>query len=117
MYERTNPGSAPGISVPYISHRDSKGGGTLLYVRENIPSNLLTIEKKPIEGFYVELNLHRNKWLVNCFYNPHKISTDNHLLVLSDLLDVNISTDNHLLVLSDLLDVCSSTYEKALHKK
>ena len=51
----------PGFSIPYRFDRDSKGGGILLSVWENIPSNLLTIEKKPIEGFYVKLNLHKNK--------------------------------------------------------
>ena len=85
----------PGFSVPYRSESNSKGGGILLYVRRDIPSNLLSIENKPIEGFYVELNLHKNKWLVNCSYNPHKISIDNYLLALSDSLGV-----------------CSSTYEK-----
>ena len=30
----------PGFSVPYRSDRDSKGGGVLLYVREDIPSDL-----------------------------------------------------------------------------
>ena len=24
-----------------------------------------------IEGFYVEFNFHKNKWLVNCSYKPH----------------------------------------------
>ena len=41
----------PGFNVPYRSDRDSKGGGILLHVREDIPSNLLTIEKKQIEVF------------------------------------------------------------------
>ena len=59
----------PGFNVPYRSNRDSKGGGILHHVREDIPSNLLTIEKKQIEVFYVELNLYKNKWPVNCSYN------------------------------------------------
>ena len=46
----------------------------MLFVREDIPFNLLTIEEKPIERFYVELNLRNSKWLVNCSYNPHKNS-------------------------------------------
>ena len=74
----------PEFSVPYRSDHDSKGGGILLYAREDIPSNLLSIENKLIEGFYIELNFHKNKWLVNCSYNPHKSSTDNRLLALSD---------------------------------
>ena len=37
--------------------QNSSGGGIMLYVREDIPSNLLNIESLPIEGFYVELKL------------------------------------------------------------
>ena len=51
----------------------------MLFLREDIPSNLLTIEEKPVESFYVELNLRNSKWLVNCSYNPHKNSIGNHL--------------------------------------
>ena len=39
---------------------NAHGGGILLYVRENIPSKLLLVEKNLIEGFFVEINL-RNK--------------------------------------------------------
>ena len=35
-----------GFSTPYRLDRDSNGGGILLYVREDIPSNLIPIEKK-----------------------------------------------------------------------
>ena len=42
----------PIFSVPYRSNSDSKGGGILLYVREDIPSNLLTKEEKKADrGF------------------------------------------------------------------
>ena len=91
----------PGFSVPYRFDWDSKGGGILLSVWENIPSNLLTIEKKPIEGFYVKLNLHKNKWFVNCSCNLHKSSIDSHLLALRDSLDVYSSTYEKMVILGD----------------
>ena len=50
-----------GFSKPYRLDRDSLGGGILLYLREDIPSNLLEVETKPTEGFYVEINLHNDK--------------------------------------------------------
>ena len=31
--------------------------GIMLYIRENVPSNLLATDKEPIESLYVELNL------------------------------------------------------------
>ena len=72
--------------------RNSKGGDILLYVREDIPSNLITVEINPIESFYVELNLCNNKWLINCSYNPHKSLIGNHLDPVSKTLDVHSST-------------------------
>ena len=50
-----------GFSTPYRLDRDSNGGGFLLYVREDIPSNLIVIENKLIESFFVELNLRNDK--------------------------------------------------------
>ena len=81
----------------------------MLFVRKDIPSNLLTIEEKPIESLYAELNLRNSKWLVNCSYNPHKNGTGNHLdriresldLLSSDyekmtfLRDFNVTDDEH----------------------
>ena len=61
-----------GFSSPYRLDRDSKGGGIMLYVREDIPSNFLASDNKPIESLYVELNLQNVKMLTNCSYNPHK---------------------------------------------
>ena len=56
-----------GFSTPYRLDHDSNGGGIMLYVREDIPSNLLaTDEKNHVESFYVELNLRNEKWLINC---------------------------------------------------
>ena len=44
------------------------GGGLLLYVREDVPSDLLKTDSD-IEAFYVELNVRRKKWLLCCSYN------------------------------------------------
>ena len=49
-----------GCSVPYHFDRDGNGGGTLLYIREDIPSKLLSMNKN-IEGFFVERNLRKKK--------------------------------------------------------
>ena len=41
----------------------------LQHIREDVTPNLLSVENKLIEGFYVELNLHKNKRFVNYSYN------------------------------------------------
>ena len=55
-----------GFSQPYRIDQNSFGGGIMLYVREDIPSNLLKVESLPIEGFYVESKLRSENWLINC---------------------------------------------------
>ena len=90
-----------GFSTPYQLDRDSNGGGIMLYVREDIPSNLLaTVEKNHIESFYVELNLRNEKWLINCSYNPNKFMICNHLDALSTYLDLH-SICEKILILGD----------------
>ena len=69
----------PGYSSPYGFDRNCRGGGIMLYVREDIPSKLLSIENQPIEGFYIEINLRKKKWLLCGTYNPHRNNIDNHL--------------------------------------
>ena len=76
-----------GFSTPYRLDRNSNGGGLILFVRKDICSNLVEPDEKPIEDFYVELNLRNDKWLLNCSYNPHKNNIGNHLKALSDFLD------------------------------
>ena len=90
------------FSKPYKLDRDLLGGGILLlYVREDIPSNLLVVETKLIEGFYVEINLHNNKWLINCSYNFHKNMIGNHLHAVSGKVDVYSSSYNNFIILGD----------------
>ena len=76
----------PGYSSPYRFDRNRRGGGIMLYVREDIPSKLLSVENQPIEGFYVEINLRKKKWLFCGTYNPHRNNIDNHLDSLSKKL-------------------------------
>ena len=90
-----------GFSPPYRLDRDSKGGGIMLYLREDIPLNLLPTDKEPIESLYIELNLKNEKCLINCSYNPHKTMIKNHLATLSNFLDVHSSKYKKILTLGD----------------
>ena len=47
--------------------------GFMLYIRQDIPSNLLVFEGKPIESLFTELNLQNAKILINCSYNSQII--------------------------------------------
>ena len=61
-----------GFSVPYRLDRAAKGGGILLYIREDIPSKRIkkvTFDES-FEGFFKEINLKSKKWLLVYSYNP-----------------------------------------------
>ena len=53
----------------------------MLFAREDVPSNLTEAEAKPMEGFYIKLNLRNDKWLLNCSCSPHK---NNIVLLLKE---------------------------------
>ena len=90
-----------GFSTPYRLDRDANGGGIYLYVREDIPSNLPAIDCKPIESFFVELNLCNDRWLINCSYNPYKSLIGNHLDALSKYLVLYSSKYEKVLILGE----------------
>ena len=57
-----------GFSAPYRFDGSSKGGGLLLYIREDISSKIL-------------------KWPLNGSYNPNKSQISHHLKCLNSVLD------------------------------
>ena len=71
-----------GFSLPYGLDRNRNGGGAMIFVREDIPSKLLTKHNFPsdVEGLFVGLNFRKSKWLLfgtyhlpaqndQCFFN------------------------------------------------
>ena len=49
-----------GYTSPYRLDRNDKGGGILVYVREDIPSKLIS-QFPNVEGFFLEINLRKKK--------------------------------------------------------
>ena len=115
-----------GYSKPYRIDRNCHGGGIMLYVRADIPSKLLSTELLPMEGFYVEINLQKKKWLLCCSYNPNKNAIKSHIEILQKglalysskyenfivLVDFNVGMDN-----SDMTVFCDTYDLKRLIKE
>ena len=76
-----------GFSKPYRLDRTGKGGGILLYIRQDIPS--------------AELNLRSKKWLLGCSHNPHKEKITPHLSNLSTALDKFCTYYENIILLGD----------------
>ena len=71
-----------------------------VFFREDIPSTLLNTELL-IEGFCIEINLRKKKWLLGT-YNPNKILTSNHLKKIGKNLDNYSSKNDNFFLLGDL---------------
>ena len=76
-----------GFSATYRLDRNLKGGGILLYIREDIPARLLRSKSKTgIETFSVGINLRKRKWFLNCSCNLNKNRISNHLGCLNRIM-------------------------------
>ena len=89
----------PGYSALYRIDRTCHGGSLILFVREDIPSKLLLTENAPIEGFYIEINLRKEKCLICGSYNPHKTTVASNMDSLSKNLALYPSTYENYIVL------------------
>ena len=80
-------------SKPYRLDWNSKGGGIILYVREDIPSKLINSSfiDHGKEYFLVEINLRKQKWLIICNYNAHKTMIKGYLEYISEEIDSHSS--------------------------
>ena len=77
----------------------------MVYLRDNIPSNLVKLDQKfeNVEGFFIELELSKgNKWLLSYSCNPHKGSTKQHLSNISKGLEELNSKYDNILIIGDL---------------
>ena len=53
----------------FRSDRNAKGGCICMrdmYVRDDIPCQLIPMRNSTIEGFFIELKLRKKKWLLCC---------------------------------------------------
>ena len=90
-------------SKPYRLDRNSKGGGIILYVREDIPSKLVNSSRTnhDKEYFLVELNLRKQKWLIICNHNTQKTMFKGYLECISKEIDPHSSKYYNFPLLSD----------------
>ena len=83
--------------------RTAKGGGILLYIREDIPFTYIkqSSSNNSFEGFFVELNLRSKKWLFGCSYNHHKENIATHFSNASVALDKLCRDHENIILLGD----------------
>ena len=80
--------------------RNSKGGGIMLFIRDNIPFRLLKLGNLPsnTEALFIEINFRKKIWLC-CGYNPNKSLINKFIYDIGKVLDSYIDNyDNFFIV-------------------
>ena len=93
-----------GFSSPYLLDRNAHGGGgILLYVREdNLPKLLKgTHFEGNLGAMFVEINLRKKKWLLNCSCNGQKSEIRKHLGAVGKNLDSYSSKYENFILFGD----------------
>ena len=92
-----------GFSAPYRLDRNKRGGGVLIYVREDISSKQLSKHtfKHDIEGIFLELNLNKYKLLVLGTYHPPNQDNQYYLDNISNSLDLYLRDYDRFMLIGD----------------
>ena len=72
-----------GYHKPVRYDRNGNGGCILLDVREDIPAKVIHWDFPTSKSLFVEINLHKKIWLINCSYNPQKNNIGSQLNVIT----------------------------------
>ena len=92
-----------GFATPFRLDRNSRGGGILIYVREDIPSKQLSTHtfNEGIEGIFFELNLNKYKLLMLGTYRPPTQEKDFYFHNISNSLDLYIGKYDRFMLIGD----------------
>ena len=94
----------PGYREPYDGPKVMECSGWLLvYIREDIPSKLLTSFKLPndFQVLPIEINLKKSKWIIIPIYRPPSKDKNEFNEKLINMLDFYSKTQNNYIILGD----------------
>ena len=73
-----------------------------MVVREDIHCKIIKTETDGYyEGFFIEINLRKKKWLRSCSYNSPKNNIGTHLQIIGKTLDKLIASYDNIILLGD----------------
>ena len=93
----------PGYRLPYRKDRDGHGGGVMVFIRVDIPSDILSKHKmdENIEALFIEVNLRKMKILLVAVYNSptpkYRKPDDKFFQQIGHALDVYSGYDKFIL--------------------
>ena len=101
-----------GFTPPCRLDRKEHGGGLMLFVREDIPSKLLSNvnPSSNTENIIVEINLTLKKWLISGSYNPIVSLLQYHTANLSEIFYFYSSKYKNFIVTADFNAEMTNNY-------
>ena len=92
-----------GFQKPFRVDRDRYGGGTLIYINEQIPCKQLNKHNLPedIEAKFIKLNFRKTKWLLLGTYHPPNQTDEYFFRNISNALDTYIKTYDKFILAGD----------------
>ena len=75
------------FTTPYRLDQNGSGGGILFYICEDIPSKLIPTDFSNREGFFLELNIRKKKWVLCCSYNLRNNVIETHMDSIGKVVD------------------------------
>ena len=77
-------------------------GAVYYYTCDDIPSKIIPMKNSTIEGFFIELNLGKKKWLLCCTYNPNRSFILDHLNTVGNNIDLLLANYENFFLMGDL---------------
>ena len=71
----------------------------MLFVRNDIPSKMISIEQLPTESNLMELNLRKKRGLINCSRNHNNGNIEPHSDSVSKSLDIHLNRYENVILL------------------
>ena len=75
------------FTTPYTLDQNGLDGRILVYIREDIPSELISTNFSNKDGFFLALNLKTKKWVLYCSYNPHNNFIETNMDSIGKVID------------------------------
>ena len=74
------------LGTPFLDW-NKNGGGIILFISNDIPAKVVSIDDRPIEISYIDLNFLKKMSLLNWIYNPKRTITESYLALAFKRID------------------------------
>ena len=90
-----------GYTSPYSLDKNGKCGAIFVFVWEDISSKIISVYFPNNEGFFIEINLRKKKWVICFSYNQHIDYISSHVDSMGKAIDLFSHNYGNFLMIRD----------------